>query len=298
MNEGPLNLTEEQKAHVEDVAHDIPFLSFNHTTGTFDVCDAVSDPTWGQVRLLYRAVQRLRFNPPPPPPFHTIRLDQLTTEYFDRCLERYCYERLNLNLPHKQTCWVRFAEKTYCLGKVAPDTDFTDEAKIRFMESLGRGERRDSFIFMSIYRAYRRDPEIRHALKKDAEGWLMFHRGDIPILPLDRWGRIKVFLKNLLKRISGYQGNDRSLKLIRSIETHGWDSNLARKPSGVLGFSRKTRRYFVITGKHRIAALKYLHSQGRISGGTLIEYPVITYPWGSWMRGRPYPGHPVCEWCE
>jgi hypothetical protein len=292
-----VNLTEAQKAYVQDVVEGIPFLSFDYITGTFDVSDAVSDPTWEQVRLLYKAVQKLRFNPPPPPPFHAVRLDQLVTGYFDRCLEHYCYERLNLKIPHKQKCWIRIAEKTHCLGRVDPGTEFDDEARIRFMESLGL-ERRDDFIAMSIYRAYCKNPEIRHALKKDDEGWLMFFRGDIPIMPLDRRGRLKVSIKNFLKKVLRYQGNDRSLKLVQSIERRGWDQALARRPSGVLGFSRTTRRYFVITGKHRIAALKYLHSQGRIDGSTLIEYPVITYPWGPWMRGRPYPDTSLCEWCK
>jgi hypothetical protein len=289
-------LTDAQQDYAEWVVEGIPFLSFNHAAGTFDVSDDIDDPEWEQIRLLYKAVRKLRFNPPSPP-LRAVRLGDLVTGYFDRCLEHYAYERLNLKTPHAETCWVRLADKTYCLGKIDPDAEFDDEAKTRFMKSLGR-ERRDDFIAMSIYRGYRRNPEVRADLKKDDDGWIMFFLGDIPILPLERGIRLKVRAKNLLKKVLGYQGNDRVLKLARSIEAHGWDQELARNPSGVLGFSRSLQRYFVITGRHRIAALKYLHSQGKIDGATEIEYPVITYPWGTWMRGRPYPGASLCEWCR
>jgi hypothetical protein len=294
-----LNLTDAQKKYIQDIVEGIPFLSFNYTTGTFDVSDSVPDPTWEQIQLLYKAVGKLSKNRPPPPSFCSVRLDQLITGYYDRCLEYYCYERLNLQIPHEQTCWVRFAEKTFCLGRVDPGTHFDDETKVQFMESLGR-ERRDNYIAMSIYRAYHKNPELRHALKKDEEGWLMF-LADVSIGPLHHKERIKTYIKNLLKKILRSPNDDRVLKIVQSIEAYGWDNDLAWVlPEGgaVLGYSRTTKRYFALTGRHRIAAVKYLHSQGKISGSTRIEFPVITYPWGSWMQGRPHPDSPVCEWCK
>ena len=290
------SLTDAQGQYVQYVLEGVPFLKFNYATGTFDVSDAMYDPTWEYIQLLYKAVQKLRFNPPPLPAFHTVRLDEIDTGYYDRCLEYYAYERLQLNKLHTETCWIRYAERTHCLGKIAPGAELDDEAKVRFFERLGR-ERKNDFIAMSIFRAYRKNPEIRHALKVDEEGWLMFFRGNLPIMPLSRTERTKIMAKDLVKKMIGYSSSDRILRLIESIENHGWDQDLARKPSGVLGFSRKTRRYLVFTGKHRIAALKYLYSQGRISGSTRIEYPVITYPWGAWRHGRPHPDSPVCEWC-
>jgi len=291
-----VSLTGAQEQYARRVAKGIPFLSFNHDTGTFDVSDDVRDPSWEQILLLYQAVRVLRFDPPLPA-LHSIRLDELRTGYYDRCLEYYAYERLNLNRAHDETCWSRYAERTHCLGKIEPGARLDDDAKARFMERMGR-ERRNDFIAMSIYRAYRRNPEIRRDLAVDDEGWIMFFRGDIPIRPLARKERARVWVRDLVKRMVRYKGNDRVLRLIRDIETHGWDSELARKPSGVLGLSRRSGRYLVITGRHRIAALKYLHSQGRIAGSTLIEYPVITYPWGAWRHGRPHPSSPVCEWCR
>jgi hypothetical protein len=275
----------------------IPFLSFNRTEATFDVSDEVSDPNWGQVQLVLEAVRRIRSECLPFPPLQAVRVDQLDTGYFDRCLERYCYERLNLDIPHEETCWVRLARKTYCLGKIDPGTEFDDRAKARFLESLGR-ERRQDILAMSIHRAYRRDPQVRHALRMDAEGWLMFYLGNIPLTPLGRVRRIGALTKARIKRALKYRDEDRVLRVVRGIEALGWSNELAGKDRGVLGYSRATGRYFSIVGKHRIAALKYLCARGKIDGSTLVHYPVITYPWGPWLRGRPYPGVSLCERCE
>jgi hypothetical protein len=290
-------LTAEQEKAIEYVIDGVPFLSFNRAQGTFEVSDAVSDPSWEQAQLVREAVRRIRLVPLPFPPLRAVRVDQLATGYFDRCLERYCHERLNLMIPHEQTCWVRFARKAYCVGRVDPGTEFNDLAKARFAESLGQ-ERSQDLVAMSIYRAYHRNPEIKHGLKRDAEGWVMFHLGDIPLQPLGRAMGIGSRAKGCIKKMLRYQENDRVLRLVRNIEAHGWDRAAASGDFGVLGYSRATGRHFTIVGKHRIAAVKYLHSEGRIAGSTLIHYAVITYPWEQWFRRRPYPGASPCEQCR
>jgi hypothetical protein len=290
-------LSPAQETSIENVIEGIPFLSFNRTEATFDISDEVSDPSWGQVQLVLGAVRRIRPECLPFPPLQAVRVDSLATGYFDRCLERYCYERLRLGIPHEQTCWGRHARKVYCVGKIDPGTDFDDRAKARFMESLGR-ERRQDIPAMSIYKAYCRDPLVRRALRMDAEGWLMFHLGDIPLRPLGRLRRFGALTKAFVKKVLKYREDDRVLRVVRSIEAHGWHDGPAGRDGGVLGYSRATGRHFVIVGKHRIAALKYLYSQGKIDGSTLVHFPVITYPWGQWLRGRLYPGAFLCERCE
>ena len=290
-------LTPTQERSIENVLDGIPFLSFNRTEGTFDVSDEVSDPSWGQIQLVLEAVRRLRLERVPFPPLQPVRVDQLATGHFDRCLERYCHERIDLNIPHEQTCWVRLARKTYCVGKMDPAAEFDDRARTRFMDSLGR-DRQQDVVAMSIYRAYRKDPRVRHALRMDAEGWLMFHLGDVPLRPLDPVRRIGAVTKAWIKKVLKYRDGDRVLKVVRSIEAHGWKGKPGERDGGVLGYSRATGCHFAIVGKHRIAALKYLYSRGKIDGSMLVHYPVITYAWGQWLRGRRYPGASLCEACE
>jgi len=291
-----VSLTDAQELWIESVIAGIPFLSFKRATGVFEVSEAISDPSWEQARMVLEAVRRLNLRPSPQPPLHTIRVDQFTMGYFDRCLECYCYERLNLGKAHQETFWARFASRIFCLGRIDPRAEFDDRAKERFLENVGR-ERRDNVAAMSAYRAYRKNPAVRQALTRDAEGWLMFYFGDIPLAPLGRARRLGASVKRVIKRTLRYQPDDRVLSVVRSIESRGWVQELARE-GGVLGYSRETGRYFAITGKHRIAALKYLHSQGKIDGATPVHYPVVTYPWGPWLRGRPHPDIPLCERCE
>lgn len=289
-----VELTNDQEVYINKVTTEVPLLTFNYDSGTFDVSE--NEPTWDVIKNVYKAVEIFRSNPIPSPHFNPVRVNQIQLGYYNRCLEHYCYERLNLGISHEQTCWIRYASKTYCLGRIDPSAKFDDIAIKLFMESLN--ERKNDFIAMSIYKAYRRKPNIVHDLKKDEEGWLMFCSA-IPIEPLGKKDRIKDFCKNSIKKTIGYDKGKRILKLIENIRINGWDNNLAKKPlCGVLGYSRKTKCYQVFTGKHRIAALKYLYSQGEISGSTFIEYPVITYPWGPWRHGRPHPDSPVCERCK
>ena len=49
--------------------------------------------------------------------------------------------------------------------------------------------------------------------------------------------------------------------------------------SGVLGFSKQLGKYQVIHGKHRLAALKYLNSIGKVPNSLIVNYPVISYDW-------------------
>jgi len=293
------DLTDVQRAYVEDVVEGVPFLGFDRARGRFSVSESVADPTWEQTRILGKAIRKLCHRRPPPPAFCSVRLDELTMGYYDRCLEYYCYERLELNRRHEETCWVRYAEKTYCLGRMDPAAEFGPEEKARFMERLAREESRN-YVAMSVWRAYRKNHRLLRTLKKDDEGWVLL-LADIPMRPLGYRERLVASAKESAKRVLRYPREDRVLRVVRSIEASGWNNDIAwTEPEGgaVLGYSTSGRRYFALTGRHRIAAARYLYSQGKLSGATLLEFPVIEYPWGPWRQGRSHPDTPVCEWCR
>ena len=167
------------------------------------------------------------------------------------------------------------------------------------MEKLAL-EERDNYVAMSIYREYRKNRRLLDALKTDDQGWVLL-RADVPIRPLDARQRLVVSAKDLIKKVLHYREDDRVLQVVQSIEARGWDNDLAwTEPEGgaVLGYSKTTGRHFALTGRHRIAAARYLYSRGRLSGSTLMEFPVITYVWGPWRQARPHPDSPVCAWCK
>ena len=289
------NLNKTEAAYVNDIIAGVPFLSFNYDIGTFEINEP--DLSWDQIKVLGKALKKLRKNRLETPPCKIVGLEELVFGYYDRCLEHYCYERLNLNVPHDQTCWVRFAEKSYCLGKIDPDKDFNDHEKKKFFEALSL--QNNNFVSMSIYRAYKKNPELRHALKINNNGWIMLC-ADVPIRSLNKTTRIKDDIKALIKKLIRYQKDDRVLNIVKNIENNGWNNDLAWQPNHgfMLGYSRSSHRYLALTGRHRIAAARYLFSQGKISGSTIIEVPIITYTWKSWLQAVPHPDSPICKWCK
>lgn len=287
-----MSLTAAQAAYVGEVLALTPLVSFNEAERVFEVAEP--RPSWAQVQELARVINRLR-NSPPPPPFSGVTVARLEMGYFDRCLQRYLVQRLREGLPHEQTCWVRHAEKTFCLGRLEAGATLDDAARRRLVEDLPS---RRTHVHQSVYRACRRDPSLLAALQADAEGWIYF-KADIPIRSLHLRKRVRAAGTTLLRRIRRIPLEDRVVGIVRSIETRGWSNELARDPSAsVLGHSRATGRYMAMTGRHRIAAARYCYEQGILDGATWIEVPILAYPWTSWLHGRPHPATPLCEACR
>ena len=289
-----MSLTATQSAYVGEVLACSPLLTFNEAQRTFDI--TVEEPTWAQLESLGPAIQKLR-NTPPAMPFSGLTVDRLVMGYRDRCLQRYMIQRFQEGRRHAETCWVRFAENTYCVGRADLREAFDDDARARVLDGLA--DRRDSHIYASIGRAWRRDPTLVKALQRDRDGFIMF-MAEIPIITLQwRW-KIRVAIDRWMWRLGLRPAEDRVVGIVRSIEARGWSNELARMPSSsVLGFSRTTGRYSAITGRHRLAAARYLFDQRRLDGSTFIEIPIVTYPWPTWpFCGRPHPDTSLCEECR
>lgn len=288
-----MSLTAVQLVYVREVLALSPLLTFNEAEHTFDI--SVEDPRWAQLTSLAPAIQKLR-NTPPAMPFSGLTVNRLTVGYRDRCLQRYMTQHFREGRSHSETCWVRFAENTYCVGRADLREAFDDEARARVLDGLA--QRRDSHIYASIGRVWRRDRSLVKAVQRDRDGWILF-MAEIPIISLMwRW-RLRFARERLIRRLRGIPLEDRVIGIVKSIEARGWSNELARQPSSsVLGYSRVTGRYAAITGRHRLAAARYLFEQGRLDGATFIEVPILSYPWPTWPVARPHPDTPLCEECR
>lgn len=271
-----------------------PILKFNEIERKFEICKF--DTTWEERSCIGRLARIMRDNSPLGDIYTRLKLSDVKTGYWDKCLEHYIYERVNLELTHEQTCFVRIVQKTFFLGYIDPTRKLDKETKIQVLSSLA--DKKTDFIAQSIYKSFRKNASLINGLEKDADGALYFY-SDIPIRSLRFKKRNREMIANLLKKILRDSTKNKAIDIYRNIRQNGWDNQLSRQSHPmILGFSTSNKRYFALTGRHRLAALKYLYSQGQISSSTFIDCIVIQYPWGSWLWGRPHPGIQECKFCE
>jgi len=285
-------ISQKQKEYIERVTSQVPFLNFNYKRHQFDI--TIPDITWEQIKELNKALTILR-NEPIRPGICQTYLDELQTGYYDKCLEYYCYERLDLGIPHKETCWVRYAEKVFCIGRIAPNTELTDSMRNDILSHLAR--QKHNGVYQEICKMCRTITQARKCIKANSEGWVMFY-GDIPIRSGYLKNRIRDAARRLTRRIFGTVEQDRVLNIVESIRRHGWDPELAYQPScSLIGYSHSTKRFLMLTGRHRIAALRYLYSKGEVPGSIVLDYPVITYRWSDFLHGCKHPDISHCLNC-
>jgi len=280
------------KEHLGSLLEGIPFVIYNYQDKVFDV--TLDDITWNEIKILNKLVSRLRLNPLPPEYNKYPCIGEIKTGYYDRCLEHYCYQRLDKGLDDSQTCWTKNALQIHCVDRFSNPHRLTFEEKKNVVQRLGNDKK--NFVFQSIVRQCKKQPSIIDSIFCDSNGWV-FIKGDFNILPNNSLDRAKVIVKKKIRKLLKYPKNKNILSIINSVKKNGWNESMSSAPlCGVLGYSILEDKYHVLTGKHRIASMKYLLSRGYISPETRINYSVIRYKWGDWRQySAPYS---TCQNCN
>ncbi len=215
------------------------------------------DLTWDQKISLRRSLMsKLREIRP----MTSVKIDEVVTGYYDQCLERYLFERQNRSMPNEDTCWFKRAQNNKCIGWRDPKKVFDLAEKSLFLKRLGE------------QKPYFRDEKLIYALERDEGGYIF------------------------LRSNNTYKDDDRVILLYRDILKNGYKNIISSLSPIILGYSTNTRRYNAISGRHRIAALRYLKTQGILSGSLKIKCHVVKYPFESLLYSRPYSG--VCKKCD
>mgnify|MGYP000747709025 CR=1 FL=1 len=140
---------------------------------------------------------------------------------------------------------------------------------------------------MSFYRPYRINKKLIKCIDIDDDGWILCNF-DNPIYHLETFIRFKQRINKLFNR---HQIKvDKIIKTVDSIKRNGWDHNLAWMPNGsIIGYSLVDEKYFLMTGRHRIAALKYLYEKGIVDKNQEVEFPIINTTEKIWGSSRIHP---------
>ena len=283
-------LTGTQQKYIDELLGGHDFISFDSTNRRLLLKQQRQTPE--QVQTLYRQIiHPMRITAPPDGVFEPVRVKDLQIGFPALCLEKYCHQRLDEGVPHKETCLHQVFEKTFALGRLSAEEAADFDAK-QYLESLA--DRGDS-ISLSIYRKWRRNKRLADHVIVDRDNWVICH-ADIRIRDKRRLRRLEQNIRYAFRGWFKGPKDDRILKIVNSIRREGWQGRKAAGTGGgVLGFHLPSGRAQPFHGKHRVAALSYLFRQGEISGDTLIDFPVIAYLSDDWRAHRYHPGYPCCD---
>lgn len=231
-----------------------PYLSYNKTSGCFTINN--NNLSWDEKISLRQSLMETL---PSIPLRATIHIDDIITTYYDQCLERYLFQKVNRSLENCQTCWFKHAQNNKCIGWIDPEEDFGYDEKIRFFDKISQRKK------------YFKDSSLAKALVRDKDGYIFLCSDNV------------------------YTKDDNSLELCKNIEQAGFSNIISSLSPIILGYSTQNNRYCAISGRHRIAVLRYLRSQGKIRN-LKISCHLVKYPFESLVYTRPF--SKTCKLCD
>lgn len=210
---------------------------------------------WNEkIRLRREVMKNLRLLSP----LRVVKLKAITTEYYDRCLEHYLFQRINLSWPNQRTCWFKLAQNNKCIGWVSPEISFDSQEKEKFVDERKRHK-----------------PE-----------W----EGNIDLLERDDKGFVFLLSNDT------FNEDDKILALAESLKGKGFNNLLSSLNPIILGYSTETKRYNIISGRHRVAALRYLMFHGCLPLDLKLNCHIVKYNFESLVYTRPYAE--ICKVCN
>ena len=282
-----------------EITKDLDIIDFDINDGSFFINKKHLNMTdYSTIALL---VDRLRWDKEFRFDCTVTKIKDIAFGFHDKCLQNYCYEMINLNYAHKDTCWFKNAEKTYVLTLWEENKPFEQKEKIHFIQNL----KTDTFnpnankINALLKRELRlnRNNALDYLVKTD-DNWIVFY-SKLPLRELGLIPSYKRVIKDKIKSLIKYNNYERIVNIANNIKLKGWVEDLAwQTPGTVLLKSEETGLYQTWTGRHRINALKYLHNQKLVDDEITVNYPVIKHRLKRLIHSVSHPKRPICDECE
>lgn len=195
-------------------------------------------------------------------PKYTMKAEDIKVGYYDKCLWRYLDQVYTSGDRPQDTCWHKYAQNNKCVDKLDKDESFNDERKKLFLKRL---KMEDASLDDDVFKK------------------LVFDENNCIYI-----------LSDIL-----HTKSDKVEELSARIKKRGWDKYASISTPIIIGYSCITGKHQIISGRHRIAVLKYLINQGLIRSNIKIHCHYIEYPFDTLSATRPYSEHcKQCRWDE
>lgn len=181
---------------------------------------------------------------------------------YDEALLNYCNSVILHNTPHSKTDWVLKVQNLVCIGRL-------DSNEVLDTNAI---ERRSKYI--PPWDRNKPKSAILACCNLTPEKWIFYKSIEREPWPFTAYGNVKFYTKELLKKI-GISRKDRVLDIIGSIEDHGLlPSKFFETDIPVLAKLYEKNVYIAMTGRHRIAAMRYLAKQKNFEFET-VKIPTV-----------------------
>lgn len=208
-------------------------------------------------------------------------LSSVQLNYYDNCLFNYIGQR-QAGVKHSKTCWVRYCERNISLGMLEPNLD---NIKRLYPKASASPLLK---VFANYY--------LKFASKRDAEGWYSLKH--LPPLDFTIIGLFRRFVYSI-KTVFGIRSRDRVIDVVESMKLYGIDVEKFTTPHpSILLYHLEDNSYTILTGRHRIAAAKYLQVNEARNSIQKVPVVIIEVPFGRIRTSRPYPGDVICKDCR
>ena len=220
-------------------------ISYNPERKVIDISFKNADDNFYKNILYKKLISFLQKNKIPDETFIYPKIKNIDLDLYFSCLYNYIFEIYN-GVNHNKTCWSD-CQKTIDVGY-----DKTGVLKKNLLKK-----------YENVY---------------EIDGWVKVFGINYNNFNVSRTRKVINYIKNIFKN------QDRIIELIDKIKKDGWSTIKAKQKqgdnnvsNGVLGFSRKSNKFMVFHGKHRLIAAKYLINQSVLNDDLKIEYPIIEY---------------------
>lgn len=244
------------KANIEETVNKYPFLRFDPKHNDLNF---INDELGSSDLLEFRRQLIMDFKQVSPR--RRVKISEIFLDYYDKCLLKYLENVHKRGMPLSETCWHKYAQRNKAIWSIEnqENPQIAIEKFMSKMQSLGKtGYSREQLL---------------------AENGVLFFKNN----GIENSGNSEVV-------------PERVLALYESISMRGWQDALSEQSPIIIGFSEMSKKYHMMAGRHRVACLQYLQSQGLLPLNFSIKCHLFRYPYEKLVPTRPY--FQICKGCD